>query len=293
LIKALVAQAECVKGEVELEFFYKAIESASRMHASAEFLREHIDRPVSTGGLITCFIAAAAARSQADSLDFYLEKLNEKLEIGSLYERARLVQAIARFGLQGRARLSQSVAACIETAVASDADFTHKFLPYTLFSGAVIGGIDSTVSFAIQSLVNRKQTDRLSAEKLLCLLRAARITNSDESVIEALKENLKPVSRQLTVRQSRCLWEVLPGFVPVSALPPLTRRGKESDVIDFETVGPYNLLKTSGDVLEFLVPEFQVVRPGGSEIRPDARLRLNSLIAAAPNRSVVYSHKFS
>ena len=299
IIEALLVQAECVKAELEPEFFVKSIEAASRTQGSSQMVSRAIEvgkfegaKKVSARS--ATYLLTAAGRSGIIGKEMFLEKILQFLnnDSNSLFEKARLVEVLARFGIRGNDKLSESVAACIEKGLCTSADFSHKFLPHTLLSASVIGGpaASKIVGYSISSLVENKRIDRLSAEKLLALLRAAKITGNETVAEEIIMKNLTTVARQLTLRQARCLWEVAPGISPpLSALPPLTRRGKESDVIEMETVGPYNLLR--GAPNEFLLPKFQVMRPDfPHEVRPDALLKISAINKSQVD--AVFSHSF-
>ena len=296
LIEALLVHAECVKTEIEPEFFIKAIEAASRIHDVSKTLSQFLRTKQTPKN--SCLLYTAATRSDVDvAASEYLEQINAYLSANSsslsLFEKGRLLELVGRFGLKADSKMAESVAACIEEGLSSNSDFSHKFLPHSLLSAAVIGGNESTVCFALSALVKGKRHIRMSAEKLLALIRAGRIVGVDAKIVTELKETIAPIKSQLGFRHSRLLWEVCPSLTTDStalSLPPLTRRGREGDAIKVESVGPYSFTKEEGEVL---IPAFQVQRPNRkNQIRPDALLRLEAIQSAA-NRPVVYSHSFS
>ena len=298
LIDALVAQAECVykTGEIEKGVFFKSLECASRMPAYRSILtpllQSHLtsltDTDITVNQAVDLLVAAS--RCQLADVEVLHAKIKSGLTSEDVFKCARLMASMSRHGL-GAGTTSELIINFVETNLRNEQFF--KFLPHSVLSMALLT-TDAENEFAntvLTALAQSPSLDRLSAEKLLCLLRAAHISQASQQVVDPILSHLNPIARQLSVRESRYLWEVAPGIVPVSALPPLVHLGRESAPLSVEVVGGYSLFKKD-NALELLIPDYLVSRPSGG-VRRDTQLRLSALQRHAGDIPVSLSSAFS
>ena len=273
LLHALLVQAECVRGEVEHQFFTQAIEAASRVQGLEEPVRTAIDVLLNErkkfSVLQSVDLLTAALRSSHSASDKLANRIEEHLASSDVYSQARVLAAMGRQGLK-----SKSVGDVIEKSL-NNADFKHRMLPHTLWAGALVGGADEVLNLVLRNQI-MGHIDRLSADKLLAVLRSAAVIGAEPESVAAVKDALATVAQQLSIRQQRLLWEVAPGLTSVA---PLATCASGS-----ETVGPYCLQNGS-----LRMAPFQAYRPGTSELRRDVALRLTAL-KAATGADVVISH---
>lgn len=192
------------------------------------------------------------------------------------FDVARCLAGLARHGVSLSPAEESVVNDFVESKLA-DLNFA-KFMPYTLRDVSLCSsGIEFTRA-AVENVVSQNATvDRYSAEKFLALLRAAVLSGCGMEVVSRLVDPITRSARQLSIRQARQLWEIVPGLVPVSALPPLLPRGVESSPLSLETVGPYSLHRSERG-LQLHLPQYQVTRPGDtSSMRRDIELRLAAI----------------
>ena len=276
LSTALLAQAEClyVSGEIERDFFIHSIETASRISGMELAVKRAISLVThELTSLQTAALLAASLRSNspADELMKRLLQVDE-----NAFTSGRLLGCMARYGIKLN---SEQVTDMIEKNL-NDKSFSHKMGPYTVLNGALVS--DESTNEFFRLAVRRTASDRLSADKLLSLLRTAYIVNSDPGEIHRIKELLAINARQLSVREARYLWEVMPGVVPVSQLSPVDSWGASL----VPTEGPYMLRRKSEDVFEFPVPRYAAWLADGSGMRREVELRLNAVRNSSPKHRI-------
>jgi hypothetical protein len=268
LVGALMAQADCLEesGEIEREYFVHALEAVSRMEKNLIPEKKFSDKKFSTLQNAEILVARkrAGLSGQVSGGDL--------LSGLSRYDFARVMGVLGRSGL----KIDQDIIYERIEELLKDKDFCHRMMPYTLWN-SVLTSDDSLNDFFRLVFSKLVGLDRLASDKLLALLRTGKVIGADTSEIEAL---LSITARQLSIREARILWEVMPGVVPTTSLPPLIPRGQEAAELDIETVGPYSMYKKS-EGLQLLAPAYQVYRPGSLAIRRDMQLRLSALERAA------------
>ena len=129
-----------------------------------------------------------------------------------------------------------------------------KFAPFNLDSlSRIANQHDQLISIILENM--SPILDVLSGEKLFHLVRAAKIVGADDAKI---REKLRPLEKQLTVRQSRLLWECgMKDTENLLTLPPLMRLGHEHLEIDSVVVGPYTLERGENGNLLLRIPLYQ------------------------------------
>ena len=287
LVEALLVQAECcwLQGEIETKIFAHAIEAASRMSFASDPVRASLTvalskRPIEKlSQLQSVALLVAALRAGADETTIAGLRARIKSFLArpdTPFDVARCLAGVCRHGVSLSPAEESLVNDFVESKL-SDVNFA-KFMPYTLRDLSLCSsGIEFT-RVALENVVSQKSAiDRFSAEKLLALLRAAVLSGCGMEVVSRLVDPMTRSARQLSIRQARQLWEIVPGLVPVSPLPPLLPRGLESAPLSLETVGPYSLHR-SDKGLQLLLPQYQVTRPGDtSSMRRDIELRLAAI----------------
>jgi hypothetical protein len=275
LVRGLLKQAELNwrNGDVEKEVLVSAIEAASRsglegvLHDVGNLINEHTELKNSAGQSIKLLVA-----SQRSGVD---ESQTLHANIDTVFtdspDGCRAIELMARLGIS---TLPVSALNYAESVIASSARkiWAKKFLPFTLNSIARIGGHDEFVKIALSTV----QLDCLSGEKLLHMLRALdMVSGGDQQTLrDKIITNLTPLVKQLTPRQSRLLWECVPGMHAVHALPPLLRPGREHLNVNAVCIGPYTVEKrTNAHVLR--VPRFMKGRRD-IEFRQSALSRMST-----------------
>ena len=287
LVNGLLTQAECLytTQEIEKEFFAHAIEAASRVEGMSDSVKRAIaciSHELSE--VEKSAITAARLRVGLDAVEPSIDKKDR-------YSAARVIGSMSRRGLIASPSTQKIITEFVEDAL-TDNDFCHKMMPYTVLNAVLLSDSDEFLKLVVSRLAG-PHADRLSADKLLCLLRAARILNMTGESVNRLESLITETARQLSVREARLLWDVLPGVVPASALPPLIPRGQESGILEIESVGPYNLYRKKDNELELLVPSYQMLRPGSSVVRRDFELKSRAIAKAIGDSKLVFSNSFS
>lgn len=275
LAHALLVQAECLLGETEASYFVQSIEAASRVDGMESAVAQALEVVSSSGHKATSVQAVslltAALRVGHESARAFQNQLNQALLSDSeAYAQSRLLVAMGRHGLS-----TAHVGEVIERNM-NDADFSQRMLPFVVYAGSLIGGADDVLRLVIHKQLDK--ADRLSAEKLVDLTRAAVISGADASVTDELKALLRPVGRQLSIRQQRLLWEVVPDSTPVACPGTVA-----------EAVGPYSVRRVDDSTVSLRIPRYAVFRPGSTEIQRAIQLRVNAIQASCGSQ-VVFSH---
>ena len=268
LVGALMAQAECLEesGEIEREYYVHALEAVSRINKKF-IAKKFSDKKFST--LQNAELLVAGKRAGIPDIGNETDLFPSGL---SGYDFARVMGLLGRSGI----KIDQDIIFERIEGLLKDKDFCHRMMPYTLWN-SVLTSDESSNDFFKLVMSKLVGLDRLAADKLLALLRVGKVIGTDTSDLEAL---LSITARQLSLREARYLWEVMPGIVPTTSLAPLIPRGQEAAELDIETVGPYSLYRKS-EGLQLLAPAYQVYRPGSLEVRRDMQLRLSALERAA------------
>jgi hypothetical protein len=205
---------------------------------------------------------------------------------GNGFNSARLLGMMGRLGITLQSENSP-VIELLEKKFA-DEEFMHKFGGYLMLNAALVSdpGLNDFLRLALDKAVS----DRLAADKLLALLRAARIVKADPSVEEKILNSLAVTARQLSVREGRYLWEITPGLVPTSALPLTDPFGNHLQGLEN---CPYRLREKSAGELELLVPRYQAVSACGKTVRREVALRLEAVRRCVPrDAQVILNHSF-
>ena len=263
LFSGLLTQAECLytNREIENEYFVDSLEAASRIPGLEQVVAK-ASQVVNHS--LTCrqkaILLAAHLRLDQSSTSLVADIETAINSNGQSYEGARLLGVVGRLGIE----LSfDAVSEFLETNL--NGEFSHKMGPYS-FLNSVLTSSPSCDDFFRLILSKRFHTglDRLSADKLLCLFRAAHIVDAHDDSKARISSLLTLTRPQLSLRESRYLWEVLPDG-------PCPYRVRQSD--DSQALG-------------LVMPRFEAYRPGSMELRRDAELRLNSVKRAFPQQEV-------
>ena len=270
LLNGLLTQAVCLveSGELERSVLIHSIFEASKIGLGKEFFN-HISLENATLNQ-SVYLAGIALRMGQPWERFESQILTGFN--GQIYSTARLIQLCFRVGVASR-NINLAIAQFLENNL-ENADYCRKFLPYNLFAVSAVGDFANLVLKKVSPAI-----DTYSAEKLLLLARASLVAGNDSA--DLFMNAIKPIARQLTVRQSRLLWECAPGIIPVHALPPLVAPGTHE--IDTVVVGPYTL--TNQHTLT--LPKDEIFVPGSTETRPEISLRLNALKKFEPQTRIV------
>jgi hypothetical protein len=253
LMHALVKQGELnwKSGEIELSVFVNLIEAASR----SSLLRDEVVRLADESksprftDRQSLVLYVASNRVGVDTSRFSLSSLFE-----DKFNAARSIELLSRLEARLDVPLESAISDSIET-FSRDTDYLKKFASFNLDSLSRISTQhDQLISIMLNSM--DPVLDLLSGEKLFHVARAARMVKADDSKI---KEKLKPLVKQLTVRQSRLLWECGMGNMDnLLPLPPLVPLGKEHLEMDTVVVGPYTLERKKNETtLSLRVPLYQ------------------------------------
>jgi hypothetical protein len=289
LANALLVQAECLytTAEIEREFFVHAIEAASRIDGMSESVvraMNVLNHDMSAGQKIN--VLAAHLRAGKSGQEIIREVQPHIRGEGNGFNSARLLGMMGRLGITLQSENSP-VIELLEKKFA-DEEFMHKFGGYLMLNAALVSdsGLDNFLRLALDKAVS----DRLAADKLLALLRAARIVKADPSVEEKILNSLAVTARQLSVREGRYLWEITPGLVPTSALPLTDPFGNHLQGLEN---CPYRLREKSAGELELLVPRYQAVSACGKTVRREVALRLEAVRRCVPrDAQLVLNHSY-
>ena len=241
LVEALITQSVCTKNLIGESFFQAAKLGFGKIRL-LEYLRH--DHPIGE----TIYLVSALYSLQLEIPTPLIGKIRERFTEKDPFKVGRLITRVSRCGLSDffQIEISNFAESCL-----SNPDFARSFLPYIVSDIACPHMVDLVVKSQLGHAKN------MSAEKLLHLISVAK---EKEEWIELIK----PIARQLTVRDARRLWEFAPGLVPVHALVPLLR----SDSAVCKTVGPYVIEKTNDEKYEYVLPYHAIYSPG-NVIRPN------------------------
>jgi hypothetical protein len=253
LIEGLGTQIlELVKlKEIEINYLIDSIYQISKFQNFEKFTADLITQVLSLTTPTprqSVMLWIAATRSGTDPsrhIDSVLTPLG-----GETGEVFRLIEFMGRVGVDGVTdlRVIEKLGEFIEL------NKNSKFIPYTLNSVNSITNGNEEFKKLFKLIFNSLNCENYSPRKLLKLLSIYESTSPEFFQILSL---LSPLSRSLTVRESRDLWPLAPGLTPVHALPPLLPRGREADEWEVETVGPLSLVR-EGDGLSLYLPKFKI-----------------------------------